>query len=93
MSLFSSFSFLFDFLYAKNFNNYKIIQSILSKIDRIKLKELQEYEFINDDSDESNVSIEPKIKDNNIVIKEDYYNKENLNDNLNEEFKLLKVKL
>ena len=31
MSLFSSFSFLFDFLYAKNFNNYKIIKVFYPK--------------------------------------------------------------
>ena len=85
LSLFSCFTFLFDFLYAKNFNNYKIIQNILSKIEQTKLKELKELE-LNNDSDESNLSFEQKIKDYNIVINEDYSNKENLIDNSNEEF-------
>ena len=32
MSIFSGFKIVFDFIYAKNFNNYKIIQSILAKM-------------------------------------------------------------
>lgn len=35
MSLYSAFKMVFDFLYAKNFNNYKIIQQILSKNEKL----------------------------------------------------------
>ena len=70
MSFFTGFTFIFDFLYATNFNNYKIIQNILS-LGKIKSKELKDFNFYND-FNELEESKDIESKNNNIIIKEEY---------------------
>ena len=75
---------VFDFIYAKNFNNYKIIQKILSKVEKTKIKERNKIEL------RSDLNMSDKLIDNNqsneknIIIKEDLIEKEKLTENSEE---------
>ena len=82
MSLYSGLTVIFDFIYAKNFNNYKIMQKILSKIDKGKPKEEITIE-LNTDFNKSDKLIDNKTFEKNI-IKDDYNTKDNLIENANE---------
>jgi hypothetical protein len=82
MSLYSGLTVIFDFVYAKNFNNYKIMQKILSKIDKGKPMEEIKIE-LNPDFNKSDKLIDNKIFEKNI-IKDDYNTKDKLIENANE---------
>jgi len=82
MSLYSGLKVIFDFIYAKNFNNYKIMQKILSKIDKGKAKEEISIE-LNPDISKSDKLIDNQTIEKN-VIKDDYNTKDNLIENANE---------
>ena len=82
MSLYSGLKVIFDFIYAKNFNNYKIMQKILSKIDKGKPKEEISIE-LNTDFNKSDKLIDKQTIEKNI-IKDDYNSKDNLIENDNE---------
>ena len=82
MSLYSGLKVVFDFIYSKNFNNYKIMQKILSKIDKGKAKEEISIE-LNTDINKSDKLINNQTIEKNI-IKDDYNSKDNLIENINE---------
>ena len=82
MSLYSGLKVIFDFIYAKNFNNYKIIQKILSKIDKGKAKEEISIELDTDINKSDKLIDNQSIEKN--VIKDDYNSKNNLIENDNE---------
>ena len=83
ISLYNGISFIFSFLYAKNFNNYKIIQNILSKIEGKKFKELINKEFNENNNKSENSIISPNIE-NNLLINDDYNEKENITEKSND---------
>jgi len=78
MSLYSGIKMVFAFLYAQNFNNYKIIQKILSKKeDSIELS--SDYKKLEKSKDKKT------INEKNIIIKDKLNNnKENLIENSDE---------
>ena len=81
MSIFSGFKIVFDFIYAKNFNNYKIIQSILAKNEKLNSKEKKSFE-LNSDFIKSEQEINYQNDKKDIInIKEGNEIKENLIEN------------
>ena len=85
MSLYSGIKMVFAFLYAQNFNNYKIIQDILSKDEKMKTKKENSIE-LNSDFKKLEESIDKKtINEKNIITKDELINnKENLIENSDE---------
>ena len=84
MSLYSGFKMVFDFIYAKNFNNYKIIQNILSKVEKTKIKERDKIELSSDLNMSDKLIDNNQSNEKNIIIKEDLIEKEKLTENSEE---------
>ena len=87
MSFYSGLKFIFEFIYANNFNNYKIIQEILSKSDKGKLKEENNIE-LSSDFNKSNELINNQIDEKNIITKDDLTDKEKLIENSDDYHKI-----
>ena len=78
MSLYSGIKMVFTFLYAPNFNNYKIIQTILSKKEDI-IELSSDFKKLEESKDKKT------INEKNIIIKDELNNnKENLIENSDE---------
>ena len=76
-----------DYIYANNFNNYKIIQEILSKSDKGKLKEENNIE-LSSDFNKSNELINNQMDEKNIITKDDLTDKEKLIENSDDYHKI-----
>ena len=82
LSLYNGFSFAFSFLYADNFNNYKIIQNILSKRNKVEIKKNDIKLGNNIDKDEKLINSHNIEKD--LVINDDFDEEDNINSNTND---------
>ena len=104
MSIFSGFKIVFDFIYAKNFNNYKIIQSILAKNEKLNSKEKKSFElnsdfikseqeinYQNDKKDIINIKEGNEIKEN--LIENNYNEYDNNNNKQEDSLELPKLHL
>ena len=72
LSIFSGFKLVFGFIYENNFNNYKVLQKILSKVDKVNKNEKNHIELSSDFSESNNLDklIETQ-EGKNIVINDD----------------------
>ena len=84
MSFYSGFKIVFYFLYAKNFNNYKIVQNILSTNSKLNLKEKKNIELYSDFSKLGQLINNQNEQKDIITIKDENSDKENLIENNNE---------
>ena len=90
MSLYSGFKVVFEFIYAKNFNNYKIIKEILSKNEKRKLNE-ENYIDLSSDFSNTNDLINNQINEKNTITKDDLNDEENLIEN-SEKYQIMETK-
>ena len=83
LSLHNGFTVAFSFLYADNFNNYKIIQNILSKVNKVEPKNKNNIE-LSSDFNKNEKLINNQNSEKEIVIKDEFNEKDNINEKSND---------
>ena len=83
LSLYNGFTVAFSFLYADNFNNYKIIQNILSKVNKVEPKNKNNIE-LSSDFNKNEKLINNQNTEKEIVIKDEFNEKDNINEKSND---------
>jgi hypothetical protein len=83
LSLHNGFTVAFSFLYADNFNNYKIIQNILSKVNKVEPKNKNNIE-LSSDFNKNEKLINNQNTEKEIVIKDEFNEKDNINEKSND---------
>lgn len=91
MSLYNGFTVVFDFLYARNFNNYKIVQNILSKSDK-KESNVNIFSLM-PINDKNKIDIKENLIENHIENNLYYENNDNIEGRKDYSFKLPKLHL
>jgi hypothetical protein len=83
LSLYNGFTVAFSFLYADNFNNYKIIQNILSKVNKVEPKNKNNIE-LSSDFNKNEKLINNQNTEKEIVIKDEFNERDNINEKSND---------
>jgi hypothetical protein len=83
LSLYNGFTVAFSLLYADNFNNYKIIQNILSKVNKVEPKNKNNIE-LSSDFNKNEKLINNQNSEKEIVIKDEFNEKDNINEKSND---------